>query len=354
MHLLPEYGSTYRQIEADGFSIDVKLPMLLASDDGASLTKSVGVGLIGLADAFRAIAPDIVVVLGDRFEILSVAITALLEGIPLAHLHGGERTEGAIDESIRHAVTKMSHLHFVAAEEYRDRVIQLGEDSSRVFHVGAPGLDNVVGATLPTLEALAGRVGRKLERPLFLVTFHPATLERGVSSEEAIARVFRALDIFPDGTVVMTKSNADEGGRAYGVAMDAYAAKRSDRVVVHASLGVETYLGLAKAADVVIGNSSSGLIEVPVLGTPTVNVGARQAGRLRAPSVIDCTNETDDIVAAIKRAQTPAFRELARRGVSPYRAPGGGQASEKIAETLITVPLVGILTKKFHDMDRGR
>lgn len=347
MHLSPEFGLTYRMIEEDGFPIDGKVEMLLSSDTTVGMTKSVGLGVLGFADALARLKPDILVVLGDRFEIFAAAQAAVMERIPLAHIHGGETTEGAIDESLRHAITKMAHFHFTAAEPYRKRVIQLGEEPERVLNYGAPGLDHLRRLDLldrPTFE-------RKIDFPLgdrsFLVTYHPVTLDRE-GPGKPLRALLGALDQFPEARILFTKANADAAGRLINEAVDAYAQRQPSRVKVFAAMGSLLYLSAIRHTDLMIGNSSSGLLEAPAFQKATVNMGDRQKGRLRAPSVIDCAEEEEAIVAAICRGLSPAFREVLARTQSPY---GEGNASVRIKDYLKHAPLQGVLRKPFYDID---
>ena len=346
MHLEPAFGHTVDQIRNDGFTVDAEVPMDLAQDDAASIARATGRGVIGLADAFERLKPDVVVLLGDRFETLAAATAAALMRIPVAHIHGGEISEGAIDDAMRHAITKLSHLHFVAAEVFRGRVIQMGEAPERVFTVGAPGLDHLVRRGLPDRAAVAARVGHPLDRPLFLVTYHPATLgeaDPAVDLEELLA----ALDRFTDAVIVFTKANADAGGRAINARLEAYVTANAGRAVLVASLGSEFYFAALKEAAVVIGNSSSGLIEAPAAGTPTVNIGIRQDGRPRSASVIDCVDQRDAIEAALRRALEPAMEQTLGSQTPAYGR--AGNASRQIFERLRSTPLDGILVKRFHD-----
>ncbi len=346
MHLSPEFGLTVREIEKDGLPIAARVEMLLSSDSAVGITKSMGLGLIGFADAFERLAPDLIVVLGDRFEILAAAQAALFARIPLAHIHGGELTEGAADESIRHALTKLAHLHFVAAEPYRRRVIQLGEAPERVFLTGAPGLDTIGRIELLSREALETDLGMSFSRPNFLVTYHPATLS-GSAPEEAFEELLAALDAFPQSSVIFTRPNADTHGRGLNDCIDRYVAARPERAKAFMSLGQRRYLSALKWADAVIGNSSSGLTEAPLMKCPTVNIGNRQGGRLRAPSVLDCGEGRSQIESAIRQALSPAHRAVADQGVSVY---GHGDASSCIVAVLRSVPLTGLITKPFYDL----
>jgi UDP-hydrolysing UDP-N-acetyl-D-glucosamine 2-epimerase len=343
-HLAPEFGETWRQITADGFSIDAKVDMQLTSDAPVAVAKSMALGLAGCAAALDRLKPDLLVVLGDRYEALAATEAALLLRIPIAHIHGGEATEGAIDDAIRHAITKMAHLHFAATEPYRARILQLGEAPERVFAVGAPGLDHVGNTKLLGRSELERELGFRLGARNLLVTYHPATLA-SASPAEACRRLLDALDRFPEVSVVITKSNADVGGRAINAAIDAYAGAREGRVLAVSSLGQQRYLSVMAQVDAVVGNSSSGIIEAPAMGKPTVNIGPRQQGRARAPSVIDCADDTDAIGSAIARALSPPAQATAARRESPY---GPGGASKRIKDVLATVELEGLLAKAFY------
>jgi UDP-hydrolysing UDP-N-acetyl-D-glucosamine 2-epimerase len=346
MHLAPEFGLTYREIEADGFKIDVKVDMLLSSDTPAGIAKSMGLGSIGFADAFALLMPDVVLLLGDRFEIFSAAQAAFVAGICIAHLSGGEVTEGALDDSFRHCITKMARYHFVAAEPYARRVIQLGEYPESVFNVGDPGLENIARAPLVDLPDLCARTGLPIGSPYFLVTFHPTTSD-GPTSQLGLQAVLEALDQFPDYAVMITKSNADAGGRGLNDIVDAYAASRPGRAVAVTSLGRVQYLSAMKHCVAVVGNSSSGIVEAPAMGVPTVNVGTRQHGRLKAKSVIDCAGERSSIVEAVARAATPAFRLAAKTTISLY---GNCDTSTIVTEKLATLDIAKWRPKRFYDL----
>jgi UDP-hydrolysing UDP-N-acetyl-D-glucosamine 2-epimerase len=320
--------------------------MQLTSDEAVDIAKSTGMAVGGLAEAFKRLRCDIVVLLGDRFETLAAASAAALMRIPIAHIHGGEISEGAFDDAFRHAITKLSHLHFVAAEPFRARVIQMGEAPDRVFTVGAPGLDNLVRLQLPARAELARRLGLDLDRPMFLVTYHPATLD-DTDPSSAVGELTAALDRFPDAAIVFTKANADPGGRAINARFEAYVARHPARSVLIASLGQQFYLAALKEAAVAIGNSSSGLIEAPAAGTPTVNLGIRQKGRPRAASVIDCDEERDAVERAIRRALHPGMRAIIEGDDPPYGRPG--DAARSILEQLRETSLEGIICKTFYD-----
>lgn len=346
MHLAPQFGMTVKQIEADGFIADAKVDMQLTGDTPKALTRSMGVGLIGFADVFESLQPDIVVVLGDRYEIFAAAQAAMVARIPIAHIHGGELTEGLIDEAIRHAITKMAHLHFVSAEAYRQRVIQLGEAADRVWNVGAPGLDAIRKLKLLDRAELSRHLEFDLTKPFFLVTYHPVTLAEDAEDEGAEA-LLGALETFADHQVLITGVNADTGHEGIRKRIAAFAAARPGRVLVRTSLGQLRYLSAMAHADAVIGNSSSGLIEAPALKVPTVNIGERQRGRLRSPSVIDVDAERDAIVGAIRQALGPEFRAKANAAASIF---GDGSASENMVRILRDHPLQGILMKRFQDL----
>lgn len=346
MHLSPEYGGTWRQIEADGFRIDARVEMLLSSDSAVGIVKSMGLGTIGFADALDRLRPDILVVLGDRYEALAVAQAAMVMRIPIAHLHGGERTEGVIDESIRHSVTKMSQLHFTSAEAYRKRVIQLGEAPERVFNVGAPGLESIRRLDPMPLAALEESLGFALGEQPFLVTYHPVTLaEEG--GQEALGNLLRALNQFPDRRIVITYPNADAHNRALIEVLERFA-NGNDRVLLVRSLGQRRYLSLMRLAGAVIGNSSSGRIEAPGFGVPTVDIGPRQQGRLHPETVVHCGEAELSIVDAIRKCLSPEFRAQCARSLNPY---GDGHVSEKIVTILKEVPLDGLLRKVFLDLE---
>lgn len=349
MHLSAEFGSTWREIEADGIPIAARVEMLLGSDTAVGVTKSTGLGMIGFADAFARLGPDIVVLLGDRFEILAAATAALLAAIPVAHLHGGETTEGAFDEAIRHAVTKMAQLHFVAARPYRDRVIQLGEAPERVFEVGGLGVDAIGRIARMSRDELEADLGVDLARRSLLITFHPVTLDAG-SAEDQLRALLAALDDCEAGTtLIFTMPNADTGGRALRALVEDFVADRPD-AHAFASLGQRRYLSLLGEVDAVIGNSSSGLAEAPSFGIGTVNIGDRQTGRLKASSVIDCDPTRYGIARALRRLRDADFVASLADTVNPY---GRGGAGPAIVEVLRTVSLDGLVKKRFHDLHTG-
>ncbi|WP_305046892.1 UDP-N-acetylglucosamine 2-epimerase [Geoalkalibacter sp.] len=318
MHLSPEFGLTYREIERDGFPLSETIDMLLSSDTPAGLGKSTGLGLIGFSDALARLKPDVLVILGDRFEALAAATAAVFHRIPVAHLHGGESTQGAMDEAFRHAITKMSHLHFASTEEYRRRIIQLGEHPSRVFNVGAIGLDVMEELDFLSKAELETDLGFELGDRNLLITFHPVTLENQ-SAEQQFRELLLAVDQLTSAKAIFTKANADTDGRVINQLIDRYVAENPERATAATSLGQLRYLSALRLVDAVVGNSSSGIIEAPSLGVPTVNIGDRQKGRTRAASVIDCAPVAADILAACRLAFTKELKKIARTAENPYR-----------------------------------
>lgn len=347
MHLSPKFGLTYREIEKDGFEIDEKVKMLLPGNTPADISRSVGLGCSGFAGAFARLKPDLVVVLGDRFEIFSAVIAAFIAKIPVAHIHGGELTEGAMDDAFRHSITKMSILHFTAAAEYRKRVIQLGESPERVFNTGALGIDNIRSARLLSKKGLEKELGIKFKRKTALVTFHPATLDGGDAGKQ-FRELLRALDSFRELGLIFTMPNADPGSRKISGLIDAYVKDNRDRARSFASLGRLRYLSAMKHADVVIGNSSSGIIEAPSFGKPSVNIGSRQRGRIRADSVIDCGPVSSEITRAIRKALSASFAKSCRSVKNPY---GDGKTAGRIVNALIkNSGKLRSLEKRFYDI----
>jgi UDP-N-acetylglucosamine 2-epimerase (non-hydrolysing)/GDP/UDP-N,N'-diacetylbacillosamine 2-epimerase (hydrolysing) len=342
-HCSPEFGMTHKAIEADGFAIDEKVEMLLSSDTRIGTAKAMGLGAIGYADALSRLAPDLVMLLGDRFEALAAASTAHVLGLPVAHISGGDLTEGAFDDAIRHAITKLSHLHFVASEEAARRVRQLGEPAERVHHVGDPGLDHLKAFTPMPREALERELGLRFRRRNFLVTYHPVTNDERPSVEQLEALLAALERQGEDVGIVVTKPNADPEGRALIARLESFAAAH-DNFSLHTSLGRQRYFSVMAEVDAVVGNSSSGLLEAPSLGKPTVNVGRRQDRRLRARSVIDCPAETNAIVDAIEQALA-----LDCRGVeNPY---GDGEAAPRIVAVLKSIDTPRrLLAKRFVDL----
>ena len=348
MHLSPEFGLTYREIENDGFSIDRKIEMLLSSDTPSGLAKSMGLGLICFGDALQQLQPDIMLILGDRFELFSAVAAAMVARIPVAHLHGGESSEGAFDEAIRHSITKMSHLHFVAADEYRKRVIQLGEHPDRVFLVGGLGIDNIKKLDLLDRSELETALEFKLGPKNLLITFHQVTLENE-SSAMQMKELLGALEALEYTHLIFTMPNADTDGRVLIEIIDQFVAKHPN-ARSYTSLGQLRYLSCIRHVDGVVGNSSSGLIEVPSLAKGTINIGDRQRGRLKADSVIDCSPEQESIAAALRKLYSKEFQLALGRVQNPY---GEGGASKKIVKILQDHPLDSILKKPFHNLEHG-
>lgn len=345
MHLSPEFGLTYREIEADGFAIDRRVEMLLSSDTSTGVAKSMGLGLIGCAEALQQLRPDLLVALGDRFEIFCAVAAAMIARVPVAHLHGGETTEGAFDEAIRHSITKMSHLHLVAAEEYRKRVIQLGEHPDRVFLVGGLGVDNIRSLPLLDRGALEAALGFELAPRNLLVTFHPVTLENTTSAAQ-MAELLAALETLNGTNLIFTMPNADPDGRVLFGMIEQFVASHAN-ARVYTSLGQLCYLSCIRHVDGVIGNSSSGLTEVPSFGKGTINIGDRQRGRLKADSVIDCAPDRQAIAAALQRLWSAEFQSTLATARNPY---GEGGAAARIVRVLCEQPLESIVKKTFYDL----
>lgn len=347
MHLSPEFGNTIETIIADGFPISKKVEVLLSSDTPIGISKTMGLGMISFAEALEELAPDIMVVLGDRFEIFSAVAAAMIARIPVGHIHGGEATEGLIDEPIRHSITKMSHVHFPATEEYRKRIIQLGEQPDRVFCTGTPGLDNIMSLDLLSKEEFENSIEFDLEdSPTALLTFHPVTLDFS-SAEEQFGEVLAALSARPEMKVIFTMPNSDTDGRVIIKMINHFVAKNPKRYKAFVSLGQLRYLSALKYVDLVIGNSSSGLIEVPSFKIPTINIGDRQKGRIKASSVINCEPTESSIIQALNKAFDNEFRASLRALKNPYGEKG---ASEKIKDILCKFDLENIIKKKFYDL----
>ena len=347
MHLLPEFGLTVNSIENDGFYIDKKIEMLLSSDTPVGITKSMGIGLIGFAEALNELKPDLLLVLGDRFEILTAVNAALLARIPIAHIHGGESTEGAIDEAIRHSITKMSHIHFVASKTYKNRVIQLGEHPNNVYNVGGLGIDNLIKLNLLDKNSLEKDIEFKFKKINLLITFHPVTLENNTSKKQMNELLYILSDLRETG-LIFTMPNADTDSKVLFEMIQDFVQKNTNSKVF-TSLGQLRYLSCIKYFDAVIGNSSSGLIEVPYLKKPTINIGDRQKGRLKADTVIDCSPNRLSISMAIKKALSNDFKSKLKNCINPY---GDGGGSEKIVKIIEEYNLNDILKKNFYDIPK--
>lgn len=346
MHLSPEFGLTFKEIEKQNLPILKKVEVLMSSDTPVGVSKSMGLTTISFAEVFQEIKPDICLVLGDRFEIFSAVSAAMTARIPVAHLHGGEATEGLIDEAIRHSITKMSHLHFVATKEYANRVIQLGEQPDRVFNYGSPGIDNIYKLNLLSKKNFEKSIEFELGQLNFLVTFHPVTLE-GETSEKQFTELLNALDKFENAKIIFTMPNSDTHGRVIIDLINKYVAENKNRSIAFQSLGQLRYLSALKYMSAVIGNSSSGLAEVPSFKIPTINIGDRQKGRLKAESVIDCQPEDKDITKSINKAVSKDFKKVLAKVVNPY---GDKGASLRIKEELKNHDITGILKKKFYNL----
>jgi GDP/UDP-N,N'-diacetylbacillosamine 2-epimerase (hydrolysing) len=347
MHLSPEFGLTYKEIEKE-FTITKKIEMLLSSDTPVGISKSMGLAQISFAECFEELKPDLVVMLGDRYEIFSAASAAMIARIPIAHLHGGETTEGAFDESIRHSITKMAHLHFTAAEVYRDRVIQLGEHPDRVFNVGGMGIDAIKRITLLEKSELEKSINFTFGPKNLLVTFHPVTLESHTATEQFQA-LLNALDTLEDTHIIFTKANSDTDGRIINTMIDTYVSHNT-KAVAFASMGQLRYLSALQFVDAVVGNSSSGLLEAPSFHIGTINIGDRQKGRLKASSIIDCDSTKKNILKGFEILYSDTFQKILKTVTNPY---GEGGASKKITKVLKTVSLLDILKKSFYDVGRN-
>ena len=350
MHLSPEFGLTVKEIERDGVPIAARVEMLLSSDTELSIATSMGLGMIGFAKAYERLKPDILVVLGDRFEILSAVATAVPFRIPTAHIHGGESTFGAMDEQFRHAITKMSHIHFAAIEEYRNRIIQMGELPENVFCFGAPGLDNIHRLKLLDIKKLSDELEIPGNAKIGIVTFHPVTLEKNLA-ECHIAEIIEAIKNFTEIYWVFTLPNADTEGRSITEKINNFVSEFPEKGRVFISLGQLRYLSLLKNAVLIVGNSSSGLVEAPSFELPVVNIGDRQRGRVRGKNVIDVPEcKKEPIINSIYKALSPDFRNSLKGMKNPY---GEGNASEKIVKILKTISLgEGLIKKTFYEIQQ--
>lgn len=343
-HLSEAHGATWHEIVADGFPIDARVDMTVTADGAEGAALAAAQVLSGMASALVRLKPDVLVLLGDRYELLAAAQAAVLASVPIAHIHGGEATEGAIDESIRHAVTKLSHWHFAAAEPYAERIRQMGEAPARVWNFGAPAMDNIAALDPLPKDELEAFLGLPLRAPTFLVTYHPVTLEND-SGLAAMQALLFALEASNSGSIVITGTNADPGATAIRSSLQAFADDHPGQVVLVESLGVRRYLSLMHHVDAVVGNSSSGLLEAPAVGVPTVDIGTRQQGRLRAPSVLHCGESTAEIRQALDTALSASHRAIAARRESPYGRPG---AAKRIIDQLATIDIT-VRAKPFVD-----
>ena len=344
MHLSPEFGLTYKEIEKE-FNIDKKIEMLLSSDTSVGISKSMGLAQISFSEAYEELKPNIVVVLGDRYEIFSAASAAMIARIPIAHLHGGETTEGAYDEAIRHSITKMSHLHFTATDDYKKRVIQLGEDTKKVFNVGAKGIEKIKRLKLLPKRELEKAINFKLGKKNLIVTFHPVTLEENTAQKQ-FQELLNALDKLKETNIIFTKANSDTDGRIINEMIDEYVSK-NDNTVAFASMGALRYLSSLRFVDGVVGNSSSGLLEAPSFKIGTINIGERQKGRIKAQSVIDCEPVAEEIAKAIRKLYSKRFQDRLPKTTNPY---DNRSATQKIIKEIKKTDLSNILKKSFYDL----
>jgi GDP/UDP-N,N'-diacetylbacillosamine 2-epimerase (hydrolysing) len=345
MHLSSEFGNTYQQIESDGFVIDKKIDIELSSDSEVGISKSMGLGMIGFANAFNDLKPDLCIVLGDRFEIFSAVSAAMIAKIPIAHLHGGEATEGAFDESIRHSITKMSHLHFTATEEYKNRVIQLGEQPNKVFNVGGLGIDNINKLKLLSKADFENAIDFTFGKKNILVTFHPVTLEN-FTAKVQFQELLNSINKLENTKIIFTKANSDTNGRIINSMIDDYVAI-NDNSIAFTSMGALNYLSALQFVDVVVGNSSSGLLEAPSFNIATIDIGDRQKGRIKADSVISCSPTQESIRSAFDKSYSEDFQNIVDNTKNPY---GNGGASKIVVDIIKDFDLNGILKKIFYDL----
>tara|TARA_Y100000590_G_C15654260_1_gene989999 strand:- start:426 stop:1586 length:1161 start_codon:yes stop_codon:yes gene_type:complete len=346
MHLSPEFGLTFQEIINDGFFINNKVEMLLSGDTPSAISKSTGLGMIGLADAFEELKPDIVTLLGDRYELLAAASTALFANIPIAHISGGETTTGAFDEAIRHSITKMGWWHFVAAKEYKKRVIQLGEDPNRVHHVGSISIDNIKKTKLLNKTKLEKLLGLKFKKKNLIITYHPVTLEKE-SSKNNLQSLLNVLDKLNDTYIIFTEPNADTDNRIIKRMIKKFVLSHKNNSISFASMGRLNYLSALQFVDGVIGNSSSGLTEAPTFKIGTINIGDRQNGRLKADSIIDCAYEEESIFDAVKTLYSSQFQNNLKKINNPY---GVDNTTEKIISVLKDSKIPKNLKKKFYNL----
>lgn len=345
MHLSPEFGLTYKEIEKE-FKIDKKIEILSSSHTSLDICAEMARVYEKFAPALAELKPDILVLLGDRYEIFGVAGVAIIMQIPIAHIHGGETTQGAFDEAFRHSITKMSHIHFAATNEYANRIIQLGEEPGRVFNVGGPGIENIKKLNLLNKDEFEKSIDFRLAKKNILITFHPVTLENS-SAREQFGEILKALDELKETNLIFTKANSDTDGDVINKMIDEYVRQNPQKAVAFVSLGQLRYLSAIKFVDIVLGNSSSGLLEVPSFKKATINIGDRQKGRARASSVIDVMPAKEEILAAIKRAYSKEFEQTLKDTINPY---DGGNPSKKMVKILKEIKLDGILKKKFYDI----
>lgn len=346
MHLVERFGNTWQEIERDGLHIDYKVPMNTETDTPAGTVTAMSDCMRGMSQAFETLRPDLLLILGDRYEMLAVAATALIYRIPVAHMHGGEVTQGAFDESIRHSITKISHLHFTSTEEARNRVIQLGENPDHVFNTGAIGVYNINHTDFMSREELEENLGTTIPEESVFVTFHPSTLDE-MSPAEQCRNLLKALEQHPDVKILFSYPNNDPSGQVIIELIEDFVTRHPERSVVFPSLGARRYLSVLKCVAAVVGNSSSGILEVPSMHIPTLNIGIRQQGRQHADSVIDCGVSFEEICSGLDRVLSPQERNRAKTIQNPYEQP---DTLNKIVETVATFPLDNIIRKPFHDI----
>ena len=346
-HLSAKLGMTIDEIETASFLVDARVDILKFDDSPVGICQTMGLALSAYGEALQRLSPDLIVILGDRYESFCLAAAAQVLRIPIAHIHGGETTEGAVDEAFRHSITKMAQIHFPSCEVYRNRVMQLGEAPESVFNVGALGIENIRKIQCLTRAELEASLQFSLQAPFFLVTFHPVTLEHATAGAQ-VQQLFDALDRFPEHQIIFTKANADTEGQVINEMIDAFAAINPTRCLAVASLGLQRYLSAMKICAAVIGNSSSGILEAPIFKVPSVNIGDRQKGRLRVKSILDCKADTNAISQAIETALTESFRHDIRDLIHPSEQ---ADTAQKIVRMLATVELQGIIKKSFHDIN---
>ena len=346
MHLSPEFGQTYKEIEADGFTIDKKVPMPKLADTSNGIVKSMAIELSGIADAYEELRPDLIVVLGDRYEMLIVATAALVYKIPIAHIHGGEITEGVFDDAIRHAITKMSHLHFTSTEVYSRRVIQLGEQPDRVFYVGSLGVENIKEMTLMSKDEIEKSLGFELNKKTVIATYHPVTVTKGNNRIE-MDEFLTALDEEKNIRILFTMPNSDTGGAYISEKINEFVARNKERAIAFTSLGVKRYLSAMSHVAAVIGNSSSGIIEVPSLGIPTLNIGDRQKGRVICDSIISCHSNKDSIRNGLKKVLSKELAKIAKEVRNPYEKENTAQS---IFNVIKSYSLNNLTQKPFYNL----
>jgi len=346
MHLSSEFGLTYKVVEEE-FCIDKKVEILLSSDTSVGVTKSMGLALISFSEVFNELKPDIVLVLGDRYEIHSAVTAAMMARLPIAHLSGGELTSGAIDDAIRHSITKMSHLHFVATEEYRNRVIQLGENPENIYNFGEAGLDNIINLKLMSRTEFEESISFKLNAKNLLITYHPTTLDSIEKIIKDFQNILDVLDTIPNCTFIFTKANSDEGGRKINSMIDEYVMTHKNKAIVFTSMGQLRYLSALQYVDAVVGNTSSGIVEAPSFKIGTINIGDRQKGRIQSKSVINTTAERETLKLAIYKLYSEIFQERLKTTINPY---GQGKSSKRTKEVLKNVNLKNIIKKEFRDL----